>query len=158
MGLTNPENQMFDGDIDLSSTRKKRFRVNGNNNLVLELDTADLNTIVRLKDNYPKLLKMANKVMSLKEKKEESPEEEINRLADTIKSIDDDMRQAVDNIFDSNVSEVCAANGSMYDLFNGKFRFEHIIEKLATLYGNNMTNELKAVKQRIQKHTKKYGR
>ena len=158
MGLTNPENQMFDGDIDLSSTRKKRFRVNGNNNLVLELDTADLNTIVRLKDNYPKLLKMANKVMSLEEKKEESPEEEINRLADTIKSIDDDMRQAVDNIFDSNVSEVCAANGSMYDLFNGKFRFEHIIEKLATLYGNNMTNELKAVKQRIQKHTKKYGR
>ena len=157
MGLTNPENEVFDGNIDLSVTRKKRFRVNGDNNLVLELNTSDMNTIVRLKDDYPKLMKLANKVTSLKDKVEGETElEEINRVGDSIKSIDDEMRDLIDDIFNSNVSEVCAADGSMYDLFNGKFRFEHIIEKLSGLYGENMKDEFKAVKARVQKHTKKY--
>ena len=47
-------------------------------------------------------------------------------------------------------------DGSMYDLFNGKFRFEHIIEKLSDLYGNNMKDEFKAVNARVKKHTAKY--
>lgn len=159
MGLTNPEDEVFDGNIDLSVTRKKRFRVNGDNNLALELNTSDVNTIVRLRDDYPKLTKMAEKAITLEDKVEgESQEDEINRVADTIKSIDEDMRKLVDHIFDSNVSEICARDGSMYDLFNGKFRFEHIIETLAKLYGDNMTDEFKAVKMRIQKHTKKYTR
>ena len=157
MGLTNSENEVFDGNIDLSATRKKRFRINGNNDLVLELNTSDMNTIVRLKDEYPKLIKLANKVISLKNKIDgETEEEELNRLADSIKSIDDEMRQVVDTIFDSSVSKVCASDGSMYDLFNGKFRFEHIIETLANLYGQNMKDEFKAVKTRVSKHTKKY--
>ena len=31
--------EVFDGDIDLSVTRKKRFRINGDSNTVLELNT-----------------------------------------------------------------------------------------------------------------------
>ena len=157
MGLTNPENEVFDGNIDLSATRKKRFRINEDNKLVLELNTSDMNTLVRLKEDYPKLMKLVNRIMNIKDKQEdETEEQELTRMADTIKSIDDDMRQLVDHIFDSNVSEVCAKDGSMYDLFNGKFRFEIIIEKLSPLYGSRLKDEFKAVKARVQKHTKKY--
>lgn len=158
MGLTNPE-EVFDGNIDLSATRKKRFNINrgAGDNGVLELNTSDMNTIVRLRDDYPKLIKLANKVTTLQSKIEgETEEEELTRMANTIESIDSEMRTLVDHIFDSNVSEICAVNGSMYDLFNGKFRFEHIIEKLSQLYGTNMKAEFNAVKARIQKHTGKY--
>ena len=155
--LENTADPVVDIDLDLSATRKKRIRINGDNKRILELNTSDMNTIVRLKDDYPKLLKLANKVMSLKDLDDEKTEEEqLNQMADAIKSIDDEMRNLVDNIFDSNVSEVCASDGSMYDLFNGKFRFEHIIEKLSELYGSNMRNEFQAVRARVQKHTGKY--
>lgn len=166
MGLTNPEKEevkqvveepVVDLDLDLTATRKKRVRINGDNKRILELNVSDMNTIVRLKDDYPKLIKLANKVTKLKDKTEGSTlEEELNSMAETMKSIDDEMRQIINSIFDSNVSEVCAPDGSMYDLFNGKFRFEHIIEKVADLYGNNMANEFKAVRVRIDKHTGKY--
>lgn len=159
MGLTNPENEVFDGNIDLSETRKKRFRINGDNNLVLELNTSDMNTIVRLRDDYPKLMKLANRVLTLKDKIEgETEQDELTRMANTIESIDTEMRELVNHIFDSKVCQVCAVDGSMYDLFNGKFRFEHIIEKLSDLYGNNMKDEFKAVNARVKKHTAKYAK
>lgn len=164
MGLTNPQDQIIDGVLDLSVTRKKRFRVNEDNNAILELNTSDMNAIVRLQEEYPKLMKLANKVTTLQDKMneektdDETTEQEITRIASTIKSIDEDMRQCVDHIFDSNVSEVCVGSGSMYDLFNGKFRFEHIIEKLSELYETNMASEFKAVNKRISKHTAKYTR
>lgn len=165
MGLTNPEKELtpvveepvVDAELDLSATRKKRIRINGDNNRILELNIADMNVIVRLKDNYPKLIKIANKVTKLQDKMEgESMEDEINKMGDAMKSMDTEMRELVDNIFNSNVCEVCAPDGSMYDLFNGKFRFEHIIEKVSELYGANMNSEFKAVRARINKHTGKY--
>lgn len=157
--MANTANEAVDIDLDLSVTRKKRIRINGDNTRILELNISDMNTIVRLKDDYSKLIRLANRVTKLKDKiDDETEEEQLARMADSIKSIDDEMRTLVDHIFDSNVSEMCAYDGSMYDLFNGKFRFEHIIEKLAELYGTNMKNEFKAVRARVQKHTGKYNK
>ncbi len=154
-----PATDTIDGDIDLSETRKKRFRINGDNSKILEINVSDMNTMVRLKDDYPKLMELARKVVSMRD--EQIPEDEdtlseLNRVGDKFKEIDDEMRSLVDHIFNTNVSEICASDGSMYDLFNGKFRFEHIIEKVGNLYGNNLSQEIKAVKARVQKHTDKY--
>ena len=153
-----PTDDMIDGDIDLSETRKKRFRINGDNSKILEINVADMNTIVRLQEDYPKLMDLAHKVIAIRENEdsEEVAEDELNRMADAIKSIDKEMRNLVDHIFNTNVSEVCAADGSMYDLFNGVFRFEHIIDKIGALYSNNLSNEIKAISARVQKHTSKY--
>lgn len=153
-----PVSDIVDGDIDLSETRKKRFRINGDNSKILEINVADMNTIVRLQEDYPKLMNLAQKVIAIKEDKdsEEVSEDELNRMADTIKSIDTEMRNLVDHIFNTNVSEVCASDGSMYDLFNGIFRFERIIDKIGALYSDNLSKEIKAVSARVQKHTSKY--
>ena len=70
--------------------------------------------------------------------------------------IDMEMRQLVDEIFDSNVSEVCAPSGSMFDPFNGTFRYEHIIDVLSKLYKNNLNSEFKKMSARIRKKTSKY--
>ena len=69
-------------------------------------------------------------------------EKDILKLADSLKDIDTKIRDIVDYIFDSNVSEICAPYGSMYDVVNGKCRFECIIESLSTLYENNIIEEI----------------
>ena len=150
------QEEIFDGDIDLSATRKKRFRINGDNSKILELNISDMNTMVRLQEDYPKLLKLANKAANIDTGNSDDLEEELNALGDSFKAIDKEMRELVDHIFNSNVSEICAADGSMYDLFNGVFRFEYIIEKIGDLYGTNIQKEFKAIAKRIQKHTDKY--
>ena len=66
------------------------------------------------------------------------------------------MRQLIDYIFNSNVSEVCAPDGTMYDPIDGQFRFEHIINCLVALYENNIDLEVKQISNRVRKYTDKY--
>ena len=145
-------------DLDLSVTRKKRFRIDGDDNRILELNISDTGIISRLNELYPKLTDLANSAsdkLSLPET-EEVTEEMLTVTSDAVKEIDETMRKVLDELFESNVSEICAPNGTMLDLFNGKFRFEHIIDTLSALYENNFREEYKKVSQRIQRHTDKY--
>ena len=57
-------NQIIDADLDLSSIRRKRFRIDGDDNRILELNTSDLNLLVRLKDAYPKIKKFVDEADS----------------------------------------------------------------------------------------------
>ena len=142
-------------DIDLSVTRKKRFRIDGDNNRILELNTSDMMIVKRLNVIYPKLQKLAVKASNELELDSES-EDFIAKAGEAITSIDTDMRKLVDELFDAEVSKVAAPDGSMYDLFNGKFRFEHIIDTISGLYENNFNAEYKKISERITKHTGKY--
>lgn len=144
-------------DIDLSVTRKKRFRIDQDNDRILELNTSDFNIVSRLQETYPKLTKMAQEAMSEVDIKEDTTQEELLDITASVsRNIDKKMRDALDYIFDANVSEVCAPSGTMFDLFNGQFRFEHIIDRLAKLYENNMEAEYKQIQARIKQHTSKY--
>lgn len=142
-------------DIDLSVTRKKKFRIDGDDNRILELNTSDMNIVKRLNTIYPKLQKLAVKASSQLELDSES-DDFIAKAGEAISSIDADMRQLIDELFDAEVSKITAPDGSMYDLFNGKFRFEHIIDTISGLYENNFNSEYKKISERITKHTSKY--
>lgn len=151
------ETEVFDGDIDLSATRKKRFRIDGDNNRYLELNTSDMSIITRLDNLYPKLQKLSQEA-SLKQldKDDTKDEKAITKISQSLMKIDIQMRQILDEIFDSNVSEMCAPSGSMFDPFNGEFRFEHIIDVLTKLYEANINSEFKKMADRMKKHTSKY--
>lgn len=151
-------------DIDLSATKKKKFRIDGDNNKILELNVSDMGIINRLKEAYPKLIDLSNEALALNvpDIEDETTEEafgdsgSIGKMAAALASIDDKMREYVDYIFGANVSNICAQDGSMFDPFNGKLRFEHIVEVLSALYENNMTDEFSKMRKRVQKHTSKY--
>lgn len=149
----------IDGDIDLSVTRKKRFRINGDNNYILELDTSDMSIINRLDNLYPKLEQLS-KDAAIQQVDRDLAEEDDNKtfsdISQTLRKIDMQMRNILDEIFDSNVSEVCAPSGSMFDPFNGEYRFEHIIDAITKLYENNINSEFKKMSERMKKHTDKY--
>lgn len=149
-------------DISLDTIKKKKFRIDGDNNRILELNTSDLSVVNRIEDSYPKLVELERKASSLKvnndNPNDESLDDAVERsnLSQTLREIDQEMRGIVDYIFDSNVSEVCAPFGSMFDPINGEFRYEHIIDALTKLYENNFNSEFDLMRKRVQKHTNKY--
>lgn len=160
MGLLDTERKVAEPediqDIDLSATRKKRIRINGDNSKILELNTADLGIMGRVREAYPKLLKMVESSSKEFENTDIEDDKAFDRMIDTLGKIDEQMRKTVDAIFDANVSEVCASDGSMYDPFDGKFRFEHIIEALLPLYGKNLNLEFNKMSTQMKSHTAKY--
>lgn len=146
-------------DLDLSVVRKKRLRLDGDDNRILELNTSDLSIVTRLSEAYPKLNELQSKLgnmVSDDNEDENDVEKSLNTMSTKLKEIDTGMRELVDYIFDSNVSEVCVPSGSMYDPINGQFRYEHLITILTGLYEQNLAAEMRRVKARMKTHTDKY--
>lgn len=151
--LTNPEENII--DIDIEGVKKQKFRIN--NGGIIELDTADVNIITRLREVYPKLNKLANEATSKVDIDDDTPvEEQLDKMSAALSEIDTKMREYVDYIFDANVSEVCAPSGSMYAPHGGKFVYEHITETLGQLYANKLDTEAKLISKRLKEHTDKY--
>lgn len=145
-------------DIELPEIRKKRFRIDKDDNRILELDTSDMSIISRLDDTYAKLQELLKDASEAVGDSDETrgADEIISKTSKTLTSIDNKMRTLIDELFDADVSDVCAPSGSMYDLYNGKYRFEHILEVLFALYEENITKEFEKLKSRVSKHTDKY--
>lgn len=149
-------------DINLDIIRKKRYRIDGDDSRILELNTSDLNILARLKETYPKLVDLANNAfkdlpeVDTSENYDFATDEATANVINTLKDADIKMRELVDYIFDAPVSSLCAPSGSMYDPINGGFRFEHIIDTLAALYETNISSEMSAIAKRVRKHTDKY--
>jgi hypothetical protein len=139
-------------DIDLSVTRKKRFRIDGDDNRVIELNTSDMTILNRLDEADRQLRELADKANFELVDAEDENRDIVKELLAT----DKQMREIIDYLFDAPVSDVCAPNGSMYDPFNGKYRFEHIMEALFVQYENNIAEEIKKMRKNVQKHTSKY--
>lgn len=149
----------FDGVIDLSVTQKKRFHVNRGrgDSGVLELNTSDFSIITRLENLYPRLDKLSHDAaLKQLDMKEADSEKVTTRISQALTKIDMEMRQILDDIFDAPVSEVCAPNGTLFDPFNGTFRFEHIIDVITKLYENNLNLEFKKMSDKMKKRTAKY--
>lgn len=148
MGATN--NNVI--DIDLSVTRKKRLRIDGDDNRILEINTADMTILSRLDEAERQLQELADHANFDVADSDEDKRDKVIELLDTDKR----MREIIDYLFDAPVSEVCVPDGSMYDPFNGKYRFEHIMEVLLAQYEKNIGDEIKKMRKRVQKHTDKY--
>ena len=134
-------------DLDLSVTKKKRFRFDKDNNRILELNTSDMNILARMSEAYPKLKEQQEKAAKLMEGIELRDDETVTdsdvaedmvTVAERLRAIDKDMRDLIDFMFNANVSEVAAPDGSMYDPYEGSFRFEYIITLLIKQYENNL--------------------
>lgn len=139
-------------DIDLSVTRKKRFRIDGDDSRIIELNTSDMTILNRLDESERRLKALAESANVDLTGEDETDGAVVTRLLAT----DKEMRDIIDYLFDSPVADICAPDGSMYDPFDGKYRFEHILETLFTLYEQNISDEIKKMRKNVRKHTDKY--
>lgn len=147
-------------DIHILGSKKKRFRVDGDDNKIIELNTSDLGIVDRMAEAYPKLTELEDKARNIgnssDEPREEFNVEELKKFSEPLKEIDGGMRELVDFIFNSPVCEKCADNGTMYDVFEGQVRYEIIINSLMQLYDGNLEKEAKKIQKRVKTHTAKY--
>lgn len=154
-------NQITDDiiDVDLSVIKKKKIRINGDDTKILELNISDMGIVSRLNATYPKLMALQDKVSTFGDIDDNMDDQEAMSIAAMqLTEIDGEMRKLLDELFQSNVSEVCGSDGSMYDPIDGTFRYEHIITALIKLYETNIEEEFKRMKARIEKHTAKYAK
>lgn len=143
-------------DISMPAIKRKRIRINGDDSSILELNTSDMMITARLEDAYPKLNALLSKAAELSDEAELGEGEDIiSKFNTSMKEIDSQMRELVDYIFDAEVSKVCCGAGSMYDPFNGSFRYEIILETLFKLYEENLNKEFQALKKKVNKYAKK---
>lgn len=148
-------------DLDLSITSKKKFRFDKDDNRIVEINTSDMNLMQRVSVAYPKLQELQNKASKLTEGLDIENESAINDLAtmaERLSEVDAEMRELLDYMFDAPVSVAAAPAGSMYDPFNGSFRFEHIIALVMKQYEENLQSEFGKMEKQLKKHTDKYTR
>ncbi len=151
-------------DLDLSITQKKKFRFDKDDNRIVEINTSDMNLMQRVNIAYPKLNALQDKASKLTEGIEidesNSAEtmESIGTMAERLSEVDKEMRSLIDFMFDASVSSAAAPDGSMYDPFNGSFRYEHIIALVMKQYEDNLQSEFKKMEKQLKKHTDKYTR
>lgn len=145
-------------NIDLSNLSKQKVIVDNDENRVLYIDVADMNVVVRLKEKLDTLQQLQASAIEELATKQSDDMETINTIAKKLKEIDTTMREALDYIFDANVSEVCAPSGNMFDFINGRARYEIVFDALMQLYDDNISAESKKIEKRVNnnKHTQKY--
>ena len=146
-------------DVDLGFVEKKKFRIAGDYNRMLELNVSDLNVLVRLKSGYSKLQKLFEKAQKKVAAIPDAPEnatEGLDVIADTLKEIDDEMRSIVDEIFDANVSQTVAPSGNMFDPVGGQYRFERVLDIVTNLYQSGLNAEFKKMKNKVESKANKY--
>lgn len=136
-------------DIEFTELQKKRFRLDRDNNRIIELNTSDISTIKRLEEIYPKMLKMVDEAHT-------KIAEDTEDVLEALDRVDKEMRRLIDYAFNSEVADKACPEGTLYDPFNGKFRFEYIMDKLIDLYDSNLRNEYLLMQKRVDKHTSKY--
>lgn len=152
-------------DLDLSVTSKKKFRFDKDDNRIVEINTSDMNLMQRVNVAYPKLQALQDKAskltegLSIDENSSESDAiTDIATMAERLSAVDTEMRELLDYMFDAPVSSAAAPTGSMYDPFNGSFRYEHIIALVMKQYEDNLQSEFSKMEKQLKKHTNKYTR
>lgn len=153
-------------NLDLSATKGTKIQVNGNPEASFTLNLSDFGIYNRMKDGIQQLYDLFE---SLKEKmgnkaEEETPEgtdentDTTTPILEVMAEMDKKMRDTMDYIFSAPVSDVCAPEGYMFDLFDGQLRFEHILNALTSLYEKNVNREYYNLKSRIDNKLPGYVR
>ena len=158
--ITNPttvNNEII--DLDLSVTKKKKFRFDRDDTRIIELNTSDMGIIGRISEAYPKLTALQDKASKMMEGLHDDDaylEDDLKLIGARLSEVDNEMRQIIDEIFSADVSAKAAPDGSMYDPFDGTYRFEHIITLLMSQYEKNLQDEYAKIEHQVKSHTDKY--
>ena len=146
-------------DLDLSVTKKKKFRFDRDDTRIIELNTSDMGIIGRISDAYPKLTALQDKASKMMEGLHDDDaylDDDLKLIGARLSEVDNEMRQIIDEIFSADVSAKAAPDGSMYDPFDGTYRFEHIITLLMSQYEKNLQDEYAKIEHQVKSHTDKY--
>lgn len=143
-------------NINLTGASRKKYTIDGDENRVLEINTTDLGVISRLTEVEADIEKVIEEFSNDQSKFDFENLDDLKLASQKLKEVDVFIREKLDYLFDTNFSEVCAPHGTMLDPIDGSLRFTYLIEVMADVYTDSLSEALKKRADTMQKHTKKY--
>lgn len=155
-------------NINLNINTRKKFSVDGNPNKIIELDINDINIAKRYADSiermkslskiYDEMKATMNDLNAETVANEDTALTAINKFSEQMGALETEMRDIIDFIFDSPISDTILENTSAFSPVQGKYvKYEQILEVLSNLYTKSIKADMDKINKRnISKYTTRY--
>lgn len=132
----------------------KEFTVNGDKNRIVRFNPADINLLDRFDQAVKTIEIEQNKLKEDIELKENGEAiEESEEALEVIRRANKLIKDQIDFIFDSKVSEVIFGNQSPMSTVNGRPLFERVFDAIKPILEKEIVSEQEASQKRINKYT-----
>lgn len=148
-------------DITFREAELTEIHVDGSEDRVMLLDTADMGVLTRFREAIPQMDEIDATFRSLAAERDEKgmdDPEMLAALSDALRAAELRLAAIIDGIFGADVCGPACGGASLYTPTGGYLLYELIISKLAALYGDEMQRQAELRRQRIARHTQKYAR
>ena len=132
----------------------KRYTINGDSNKVIVINPSDFSIIERINDAYKMIEEAANNSEDVELKTDGSPADGLERAAELQKSFDNSVRNAIDHIFNSEVSAMAFGKQSPLSLVGGIPLYERFLNSVIPVIKKEIESEMQASRKRVNKYTK----
>lgn len=135
----------------------KEFMINGDKNRVIRFNPADINLLERFDKAYKSIEEEQRRIekdIELKTNgKPVEEQEDYEQALEVIRRLNQFIKDQIDYIFDSEVSDVIFGNQSPMSTVKGRPFFERVFDAIQPILEKEITAERKASEKRISKYT-----
>ena len=152
-------------NINLNLSTKKKFTLDGDPDRVIELDISDINIIDRATIAFRNIEKLQADWEALPvpgdiEGEDDNLAErfsEIEDFSEKFSEIENKLKQEINFMFDSDISDTIFGTSSPFSIINGKFKFQHTVDVLMSLYENQIQSDIKKINRpKVVNKTQRY--
>ena len=141
--------------LKIGAPKRKQFMIDGDESKVIELDTGDTGILARW-NSMQKWFEDVQKRMDEFQKISSEDDVDLEKVSTEFAVLSDEVRDHMNELFDSDVCTPIVGNGSMLRTVNGEPLFLVTLEALVPLYEADIKTEMQKTSKRIAKHTSKY--
>ena len=137
---------------------KKKYAIDGEKNRILEIDLQDISITSRIKPAMEKTERVQSNWDGLRDLDPDNlTEDEAAQLEAAYEKAEAEMREAIDYLFNANVSEVMLKDTSAFTPVNGRLKYDILVSALSEKYGDTIKREMGKfnvgkVNKRVQKY------
>ena len=142
-------------NLKIGAPKRKQFMVDGDATKVIELDTGDTGIVARWSSVKKWFEEVKNKLEAM-QPDEENTQESVDKFGEEFAALSAEVRDHLNELFDSDVCTPIVGNGSMLRTVNGEPLFMITLEALIPLYEADIKVEMEKSQKKIEKHTGKY--
>lgn len=136
----------------------KEYSINGDANRIIRVDTADYGLIERFEEAEKRIKKQLEKYKGIKIRPDGSAEMKDEEACKAISELSQTIREAIDYIFDDEVSPVVFGNRSPLSTRKGVPLYERFINAMMPIIKSDIESEAKESNKRIQKYSEQAER
>lgn len=130
----------------------KEFSINGDESRIIRFNPADFSIIERIKAAYDEIDKASKLEEDIELKADGTPIDDLGRAAEIVTGINNKVREMIDYIFNSPVSDKVFGKQSPLSIVKGRPLWQGFLECLEPV----IKTEVKKAQEESRKHISKY--